>query len=778
MTALAHPSPPWPPSVFDSPVLRGLDPAGQDAVIAAGRVVDRDGVVYREGDVSESLFVVVAGAVELTAVRRGDAAASVLRTARAGDSFGEEAMLPGLTRRVTAHAVAGARLAEVPIAVLLRALGRTGGQAAGAREIRYVERAAARALLAGSVLGRDLPADDTELLLDGVTLQRFGRGERLYDAGDRADRAFLVVEGLIQLQREDERAAVVAYLARGDAVGDDDALAGRAHATTAVAAGDSWCAIVPRAVLRTLADRNPGLPARLRRVAEAEQASQAALVGAAAARSTQHVFKDLYRLQVARSLLVIEQDGCVRCGHCAWTCAEVHGVSRLERRGDKLITPVGDGDGDRRAASLLLPSTCQHCRNAACMIDCPTGAIGRDPTGEVFIRPELCTGCGNCVRGCPWDNIKLAPRLTSPPRRALPVVDDRERARALLGLSAEVAVKCDLCREHQAPACVEACPTGALIRIDPSRDVAEVARLFGRAPGAVASDVLAALPVTGAARGLVATVAVVAALLLAAAASRPGWHAERGPGLAAGVIAGLAIVGLAAYVVPKRLVRRRLRPRGAHAAITDGDRPPARSRTRGPLTLHLVLGLAVPAAVLAHAGGRVPPSVAGALTLAFALATVAGGLGALAYRALPRGLTRLERRGALPEDLAGEAVELRARLFREASGADALVKRIVLRILAPYARAPLGWLALLASGRDLGGEERRLRARIDGVLAGRGHDRLDGLDALCRIAVELRALPGRRALTAALRGWLPLHVVAAAMTLALLVAHVAIAVLP
>lgn len=787
MTALAHASPPWPPAVFASPALRGLDPAGQDAVLAAGRVVDRDGVVYQEGDVSESLFVVVAGAVELTAVRRGDAATSVLGTARAGDSFGEEAMLPGLTRRATARAVDGARLAEVPIAVLLRALGRAGGQAASARELRYVERAAARALLACSVLGRELPADDTELLLDGVTLQRFGRGERLFDAGDRADRAFLVVEGLIQLQREGERAAVVAYLARGDAVGDDDALADRAHATTAVAAGDSWCAIVPRALLRTLADRNPGLPARLRRVAEADQAGQAALVGGAAARSTQHVFKDLYRLQVARSLLVIEQDGCVRCGHCAWSCAEVHGVSRLERRGDKLITPVGDGD--QRAASLLLPSTCQHCRNAACMIDCPTGAIGRDPTGEVFIRPELCTGCGNCVRGCPWDNIKLAPRPAAPPRRSLPVVgdherarpqpviDDRERARALLGLSAEVAVKCDLCREHEAPACVEACPTGALIRIDPSRDVAEVARLFGRAPGAVASDVLAALPAAGAARALVATIAVVAALVLAAAAGRLGWHAERGPGLAAGVIAGLAIVGLAAYVVPKRLVRRRLRPRGARAAVTDGDRPPARSRTRGPLRLHLALGLAVPAAVLAHAGGRVPPTVAGALTLAFALATVAGGLGALAYRVLPRGLTRLERRGALPEDLAGEAVELRARLFREASGADELVKRIVLRILAPYARAPLGWLALLASGRDLGTEERRLRARIDRVLAGRGHDRLDGLAALCRIAVELRALPGRRALTAALRGWLPLHVVAAAMTLALLVAHVATAVL-
>ena len=40
----------------------------------------------------------------------------------------------------------------------------------------------------------------------------------------------------------------------------------------------------------------------------------------------------------------------------------------------------------------------------------PTGAIGRDPKGEVFIREDLCTGCGNCAKGCPLDNIQMAPR--------------------------------------------------------------------------------------------------------------------------------------------------------------------------------------------------------------------------------------------------------------------------------------------------------------------------------------------------------------------------------
>src|SRR5256885_11881222 len=52
---------------------------------------------------------------------------------------------------------------------------------------------------------------------------------------------------------------------------------------------------------------------------------------------TQHAFRDLYRLQVARSLLVIDLDSCVRCGHCASSCESLHGQARLVRRGDTVV---------------------------------------------------------------------------------------------------------------------------------------------------------------------------------------------------------------------------------------------------------------------------------------------------------------------------------------------------------------------------------------------------------------------------------------------------------
>ena len=130
---------------FDAPLLRELDAAARAALGAAWRVIDLlpGAAAYRAGDPGESFFLVVAGAVELTGTRRGDEQVSTVRIARAGDSFGEEAMLAGISRRVTATAIEPSRVAEIPIAVFLRVTGRAGGRAAE-RELRYLTRAAAR----------------------------------------------------------------------------------------------------------------------------------------------------------------------------------------------------------------------------------------------------------------------------------------------------------------------------------------------------------------------------------------------------------------------------------------------------------------------------------------------------------------------------------------------------------------------------------------------------------------------------------------------------------
>lgn len=773
---------PW-ALLWGTPVLRGLDEAARRTLAAAARVrtLAAGQLVFVEHDPSDAFYVVISGAVELQAQRRGDEGRSLLRTAGPGDTFGEEALGEGGGRRGQAVAQGPTQVAELPAALVLRGAGRSGGAPLAERELRRLRRQATADLLRTMAATRALDDAELDRVLDAVQSRAVARGTAIYSTGDPPDGLWLVVDGLVQLQTEDDdRIHVRAYLTRGDGFGDEEALAGEPRRCAAVAMGETRLLLLPAALLRSLVDRNPGLLGRIRRIAADRQAAQVQAVGAAAARSTQHVFKDLYRMQMARSLLVIDQDTCVRCGHCAWTCESLYGTSRLVRRGDKILTALGaggPGGGGGSLRSLMLPNSCQHCKNPVCMIDCPTGAIGRDPEGEVFIRDALCTGCGNCAKACPWENIRMAPR---PGGARAGRADD-----PMTALSAELATKCDLCRGYEAPGCVQACPTGSIVRLDPSRDVAEVAAVLGPA-----SEGPGAMPVrSGWVHGVVRGMGIALGLGLGITAWRlqqaGAWTPGVGPGLGAGVVAAVGMLGLVSYAAPKRIAglwMRRRRPRSAArrlAEAAEGSRGSSRqtsprSKVRGWLSLHLVLGTITMAAALGHAGSRVPSNPAGSLALAFWTVSVLGVVGALAYRMIPRRLARLERRGDLPEDLAAERRALLDRLFMQASGRDELVKAIASRVLVPYARAVLGPLALLVSGRRLADEEARLHAKIDAMRQGRGEGRLGGLDALVRTAVELRALPLRRVLTAMLRGWLPLHIVVSAVCLALLGLHVAV----
>jgi hypothetical protein len=230
------------------------------------------------------------------------------------------------------------------------------------------------------------------------------------------------------------------------------------------------------------------------------------------------------------------------------------------------------------------------------------------------------------------------------------------------------------------------------------------------------------------------------------------------------------------YAVPKRAVRWWMRRKvpAARGRIPDAERPPVVSRVAPHATAHLAIGMVTLGLTLAHAPW--PPaaraSAGGALELALLLSSIAGIATGLAYAFLPPRLARIERTPALPEDFAGARRTLLDRLYREVSGRSELVKKIFERILLPYATSHAGPVGLIASGRRLRDEEKRLRARVDVVLEGRGAERLAGLAELIRIVVELRALPAQRWLQRALRVGLPVHVVTFAIATVLLGVHV------
>jgi Fe-S-cluster-containing dehydrogenase component len=106
----------------------------------------------------------------------------------------------------------------------------------------------------------------------------------------------------------------------------------------------------------------------------------------------------------------------------------------------------------------MVAHACMHCTDPVCLIGCPTGAIGREhATGVVQINDDTCIGCGTCAQSCPYDNIRMVEIFDDAFRQQ---VDERQ-------LPILKATKCDLCVDQSGgPACVNACPHDAMVRIN------------------------------------------------------------------------------------------------------------------------------------------------------------------------------------------------------------------------------------------------------------------------------------------------------------------------
>jgi formate dehydrogenase iron-sulfur subunit len=84
---------------------------------------------------------------------------------------------------------------------------------------------------------------------------------------------------------------------------------------------------------------------------------------------------------------------------------------------------------------------CKHCTHASCLEVCPTNAIIRTEFDTVYIQPDVCNGCRNCISACPYGVIEM---------------DEKTK----------VAQKCTLCYDrlqgNMEPACAKACPTQSI----------------------------------------------------------------------------------------------------------------------------------------------------------------------------------------------------------------------------------------------------------------------------------------------------------------------------
>jgi Fe-S-cluster-containing dehydrogenase component/CRP-like cAMP-binding protein len=188
------------------------------------------------------------------------------------------------------------------------------------------------------------------------------------------------------------------------------------------------------------------LPPPVRAITEEDTAPPVAMDASAKIGADMLEFLTENRLFNGTATMMIDLDRCTRCDDCVRACATAHDNNpRFLRQG-----PV--------SGRLMIANACMHCVDPVCMIGCPTGAIHRDAFGgEVVINPATCIGCKSCFNNCPYDAIRMVETRDEEGEFLV----DKEMKPILK------ATKCDLCVEQPTgPSCQNACPHGALARIN------------------------------------------------------------------------------------------------------------------------------------------------------------------------------------------------------------------------------------------------------------------------------------------------------------------------
>lgn len=101
------------------------------------------------------------------------------------------------------------------------------------------------------------------------------------------------------------------------------------------------------------------------------------------------------------------------------------------------------GGSDQNPQYRTVKRQCMHCLEPACASVCPVAAITKTEKGPVVYDAEKCMGCRYCMAACPFNVPKFEWTSSNPRIR-----------------------KCTMCADRiekgLQPACVEACPVGAL----------------------------------------------------------------------------------------------------------------------------------------------------------------------------------------------------------------------------------------------------------------------------------------------------------------------------
>ncbi len=134
----------------------------------------------------------------------------------------------------------------------------------------------------------------------------------------------------------------------------------------------------------------------------------------------------------------VDLDTCTGCKACVTACHSLNGLHNQEAWRDVgFVRGVENGEVHQQTVT----SACHHCADPACLSGCPVEAYEKLDNGIVKHLDDQCIGCQYCSLKCPYDVPKYDKSLG-------------------------IVRKCDMCHERlaegEAPACVQACPNGAI----------------------------------------------------------------------------------------------------------------------------------------------------------------------------------------------------------------------------------------------------------------------------------------------------------------------------
>ncbi|MCO6450895.1 MAG: 4Fe-4S binding protein [Caldilineales bacterium] len=148
--------------------------------------------------------------------------------------------------------------------------------------------------------------------------------------------------------------------------------------------------------------------------------------------------------------VLIDVTRCQGCNSCALACKKANGMPDAEKVPDCLdssslsfVDECGTPDSTDANGTRWVKRQCMHCLHPGCVSACTVGALRKTAEGPVTYDSSKCIGCRYCQYACPF---------------GVPTYD--------WGNPLGLIHKCELCNKRlnagEQPACVAACPTGAV----------------------------------------------------------------------------------------------------------------------------------------------------------------------------------------------------------------------------------------------------------------------------------------------------------------------------